>query len=142
MSASTMAPIVELPRFAARAAWADRIIHAGLVYSMARSVCRAVAVRNGEIVALATHADELEGLIGPHTVVTEAPHLTAPRAFCDAHEHILEAAKNVKGAPVGDARSIADFLALVQATAATAHGDEWADSERSHSRYWSPVSVS
>jgi imidazolonepropionase-like amidohydrolase len=128
MSASTMAPIVELPRFAARAAWADRIIHAGLVYSMAGSVWRAIAVRNGEIVALPIHVDELEGLIAPDTVVTEASDLTVLPALYDAHEHMTDAAKNVKRAPVGDARSIADFLALVQAASATAHGDEWAAS--------------
>ena len=125
MSASTMSPIVELPRFAATAAWADRIIHAGLVYQMDGSVCRAIAVRNGEIVALATHPDELEGLIGPHTLVTEARDLTLLPAFCDAHEHLIEAAKNEARVPVGDAHSIADFLTLVRTAVAAARGDEW-----------------
>jgi predicted amidohydrolase YtcJ len=98
---------------------ADRVLRVGAAHSMARTreVHRAVAVRGTEIVAVAPDPHGLDGLVGAATRVVDGPDLTLLPAFCDAHEHLLESAKNTALVPVGQARSIAEFTAAVRAAA-------------------------
>jgi predicted amidohydrolase YtcJ len=94
---------------------ADRVLRVGAAHSMAGTVevYRAVAVRGTKIVAVAPDPRGLDGLVGAATRVMDGPGLTLLPAFCDAHEHLLESAKNTALVPVGQARSLAEFAAAV-----------------------------
>lgn len=106
---------------------ADRVLRVGAAHSMARTreVHRAVAVRGTEIVAVAPDPHGLDGLVGAATRVVDGPDLTLLPAFCDAHEHLLESAKNTALVPVGQARSLAEFTAAIRAAAEGAAAGQW-----------------
>jgi predicted amidohydrolase YtcJ len=55
----------------------------------------------------------------------DGPGLTLLPAFCDAHEHLLESAKNTALVPVGQARSLAEFAAAVGRAADAAAAGQW-----------------
>jgi predicted amidohydrolase YtcJ len=106
---------------------ADRVLRVGAAHSMAGTgeVHRAVAVRGTKIVAVSPDPHGLDGLVGAATRVMDDPDLTLLPAFCDAHEHLLESAKNTALVPVGQARSIAEFTAAVGRAAAAAAEGQW-----------------
>jgi predicted amidohydrolase YtcJ len=106
---------------------ADRVLRVGAAHSMAGTgeVYRAVAVRGTEIVAVSPDPDGLDGLVGAATGVMDGPDLTLLPAFCDAHEYLLESAKNTALVPVGQARSLAEFAAAVGRAADAAAAGQW-----------------
>ena len=93
--------------------WADRLLRVGAAHSMNGTVVRAVALRGGEIVTVSPRADGLDGLVGLATQTLDAPDLTLLPAFGDAHEHLLEAARNTTLVDVGNAQSIGEFQAAI-----------------------------
>jgi hypothetical protein len=106
---------------------ADRVFRVGAAHSIARTreVNRAVAVRGTKIVAVSPEPHGLDSLVGEATRVVDGPDLTLLPAFCDAHEHLLESAKNTALVPVDQARSIAEFAAAVRHAADVAAEGQW-----------------
>jgi predicted amidohydrolase YtcJ len=106
---------------------ADLVLRVGAAHSMAGTgeVDRAVAVRGTEIVAVSPDPHGLDGLAGAATRVVDDPELTLLPAFCDAHEHLLESAKNTGLVPVAQARSIAEFTGAVGRAATAAAAGQW-----------------
>lgn len=104
---------------------ADLVLRVGAAYSLAGEVYRAVAVRGAEVVAVSADPHGLDDLAGSTTRVVGDPALTVLPAFTDAHEHLLEAAKNRGLVPVEQARSVAEFAAAVGRAAAAAAEGQW-----------------
>jgi predicted amidohydrolase YtcJ len=104
---------------------ADWLMQVGTAYSMTGQALRAIAGRGDEIVGVSEAPDGLDDLVGAGTRVADAPELTVLPAFEDAHEHLLEAARNTMLVPVGDATSVAQFQAVVRAAAERATEGEW-----------------
>lgn len=104
---------------------ADLVLRVGAAYSLAGEVYRAVAVRGAEVVAVSADPHGLDDLAGSTTRVVGDPALTVLPAFADAHEHLLEAAKNRGLVPVDQARSVAEFAAAVGRAAAAAAEGQW-----------------
>jgi predicted amidohydrolase YtcJ len=97
----------------------------GTAYSMTGRTLRAIAGRGSEIVGVSEAPHGLDELVAQGTRVVDAPELTVLPAFEDAHEHLLEAARNTLLVPVGDARSVGEFQAVVHAAAERAAEGEW-----------------
>jgi Amidohydrolase family len=85
----------------------------------------AVAVRGPMIVGVSPDPSGLDSLAGPDTRVVDAGDLTVLPAFADAHEHLLEAARNSVLVPVERARSIPEMCELIAAAAAAAPPGGW-----------------
>jgi predicted amidohydrolase YtcJ len=105
--------------------FADRVVRAGAAHAMVGVVYRAVAVRGSDIVAVSDEPDGLDGLIGETTTVTDCPDLTLLPAFADAHEHLMESARNVGLVPVDAARSIGELTGEVARAARAAAPGQW-----------------
>ena len=104
---------------------ADVLIRAAAVHSMQGATYRAVAVRGPTIVAVSPDPSGLDHLVGPDTQVVDAGDLTVLPAFADAHEHLLEAARNAVLVPVERARTIDELRELIAAAAATVPSGGW-----------------
>jgi predicted amidohydrolase YtcJ len=91
----------------------DRLIRAGTIRSMTGEVYRSVGLRGAEIVAVSADWAGLDGLVGAHTTAVDARDLTVLPAFADSHEHLMEASRNTLLVPVDQARSVAEFTAMV-----------------------------
>ena len=103
----------------------DYLIKAGAVHAMTGDTYRSVGLRGTDIAAVSTELDGLDDLAGPETIQADLGDLTVLPAFSDAHEHLMEASRNTLLVPVGQARSLAEFLGLIsEATRAAAPG-EW-----------------
>ncbi|MFI9272984.1 amidohydrolase [Kitasatospora sp. NPDC052896] len=109
---------------------ADLVLRAGATHTMdpAAPPTTALAVRAGEIVAVAGPGDEADLLAawrGPDTTVLDEPGLTVLPAFVDTHNHLMLAARNVLGVPVSRARNIAEFVQLIRERAALTPPGQW-----------------
>jgi hypothetical protein len=103
----------------------DYLIKARAVYSMSGGKFRSVGVRGPEIVAVSADAGGLDYLAGAGTVVVNAADLTVLPAFADSHEHLVEASRNSLLLPVDEARSVAEFTAMVATAAAAVPAGQW-----------------
>jgi predicted amidohydrolase YtcJ len=103
----------------------DRLIRARAIHSMTGEVYRAIGLRGAGIVATSAEPDGLDGLAGIGTAIIDAGDLTLLPAFADSHEHLMEASRNTLLVPVDQARSIAEFAAMVTAAAGAAAPGEW-----------------
>jgi predicted amidohydrolase YtcJ len=103
----------------------DRLIRARAIHSMTGEVYRAVGLRGAEIAVTSPEPDGLDDLAGTGTLTTDAGDLTLLPAFADSHEHLMEASRNTMLVPVGRARSIAEFTAMVAAAARDAAPGTW-----------------
>jgi predicted amidohydrolase YtcJ len=103
----------------------DRLIRAGTIRSMTGEVYRCVGLRGAEIVAVSADPAGLDDLVGAHTAVVDASDLTVLPAFADSHEHLMEASRNTLLVPVDQARSVAEFTAMVADAARAARPGEW-----------------
>jgi predicted amidohydrolase YtcJ len=106
---------------------ADLVIRAGRIYTMAtaESVQRALATRDGLIVAMSDTPDGLDRLVSSQTRVVDDPALTILPAFNDTHNHLLEATRNATFVPVNRARTIAEFVALLRDRAVRTPRGRW-----------------
>jgi predicted amidohydrolase YtcJ len=106
---------------------ADVVVHAGTVHTMnpAGPVAAGLAIRQGEILAVARRADELTDLTGPETLVLGGPGLVVLPSFTDTHNHLMLAARNVLGVPVSQAADLSGFLALIRERAAVTPPGHW-----------------
>ena len=106
---------------------ADLVVRAEMVYTMDSRHPSAigVAVRHGQIIALARRQDELDGLIGRHTTVLAEPGVVVLPAFIDTHNHLMLAAHNTLGVGVSQARTIDGFVDLIRRRATKVSAGQW-----------------
>jgi predicted amidohydrolase YtcJ len=103
----------------------DRLIRVGAAHSMTGPTYRAVAVRGTDIVAVSDEPDGLDHLAGATTTKSDCRDLTLLPAFADAHEHLMESARNSGLVAVDAARSIAEFTAAIAHAAGTLAPGQW-----------------
>jgi predicted amidohydrolase YtcJ len=84
-----------------------------------------MALRGGRIVELSASVDDLDAWIGPTTEVLDCDDLTIMPAFADAHEHLMEAARNESLVQIQGVKSIGEMIDAIRARAATAADGEW-----------------
>ncbi len=103
----------------------DRLIRARAIHSMTGELHRCVGLYGDRIAAVSGDPHGLDGLAGAGTVTVDAGDLTLLPAFSDSHEHLLEASRNTLLVQVDQARSIAEFTAMVAAAARDAAPGSW-----------------
>lgn len=90
-----------------------------------RTVYRVIALRDEWIVAVSEDPHGLDSLIMAGTQVLDDPHLTVLPAFYDTHNHLREATNNLALVPVEQAHTMAEFMALISARAASTPPGTW-----------------
>jgi predicted amidohydrolase YtcJ len=105
---------------------ADCVLRVGAAYSMRTQgeVHRALALRDGVIVATATEPTGLDDL-APAGAIIDLRDLTLLPAFADTHEHLLEASRNTMLVPVDRARSVREFLDMIRNAVTAITPGEW-----------------
>jgi predicted amidohydrolase YtcJ len=106
---------------------ADLLIRAGSVHTLVpgRSSQRAIAVRGDRIAALSPDPHGLDGCVSDRTTVYDLPGATVLPAFDDTHTHLIFAGLGAHDVPVHQARTIAEFLALIRQRAASTPEGQW-----------------
>jgi predicted amidohydrolase YtcJ len=104
---------------------ADQIVEARHVHTPDGRPARAIAVHAGRIVAMSESVGDLDGLAGPTTEAVDCRDLTITAAFADAHEHLMEAARNEPLVQMQGVASIAELLNAISTRAAMAADGEW-----------------
>ena len=111
----------------AKTAPADTVLHHGTILTVdARDrVVEAMAIRGGRVVALGSDK-AIAAFIGKRTKVIDLAGRTATPGMIDAHAHALEGGiDEVANLQLGEASSVADFLARVKARAAELPAGAW-----------------
>lgn len=106
---------------------ADTVLHHGTILTVDAKdrVVQAMAVRGGRIVALGSDK-VIRAFIGKRTKVIDLAGRTATPGMIDAHDHALEGGiDEVANLQLGEASSVADFLARVKARAAELPPGAW-----------------
>lgn len=106
---------------------AEVVLHHGTVLTVdgRDRVVQAVAIRGGRIVALGSDR-AIAAFIGRRTRVIDLAGKTATPGMIDAHAHILEGGiDEVANLQLGEASSVADFLARVKARADQVPAGGW-----------------
>jgi predicted amidohydrolase YtcJ len=105
---------------------ADLVLTGARVLTLAADPPRAdgLAARDGRIVALGSAAD-LRTYVGPRTEVLDLGGRVVLPGFVDSHNHLLWAGLSSVRPALGEARSIADVLAVVAEAAAARQPGEW-----------------
>ena len=111
----------------AKTAPADTVLHHGTILTVDAKdrVVSAMAIRGGRIVALGSDK-AIAAFIGKRTKVIDLAGKTATPGMIDAHAHALEGGiDEVANLQLGEASSVADFLARVKARAAELPAGAW-----------------
>ncbi|MFF4189660.1 amidohydrolase [Nonomuraea sp. NPDC001831] len=108
--------------FAAKTA--DIVFLNGRVRPMAGAPSRALAVRDGRILALG-EVEEVRDLAGPRTEIVDLAGRTLLPGFQDAHVHPVLAGLSMTRCDLHEARDAADALAVVRAYAAANPEVRW-----------------
>ncbi len=106
---------------------ADTVLHHGTILTVDAKdrVVQAMAIRGGRVVALGSDK-AIAAYIGRKTKVIDLAGKTATPGMIDAHAHALEGGiDEVANLQLGEASSVADFLARVQARAAELPAGAW-----------------
>jgi predicted amidohydrolase YtcJ len=107
------------------------VIKADGIYTMAETReadarrFKAMAIRDGRIVALALEPDGTDELIGRGTVVVDDPGLTVLPTCDDTHTHLIGAGAEVNDVQVAGARNLCEFLDLIRSRAAATPAGQW-----------------
>lgn len=106
---------------------ADTVILAGLIRTFDEEVgsARALAIRDGRVLALGDSRQDLQPLIGPATKVVDARELVVIPAFFDTHNHQLSTSENLEAVDLDGARTIAELVGLIQRRAEMTPPGEW-----------------
>jgi len=106
---------------------ADCVIRAGAIHAMdqAGRTYRAIALRNGKIVALGAESHDLDGLLKPNVRVIDDASLTLFPGFIDTHTHLIFAGRAADDVPVEKAKNEAEFVDLIRQRAAATPKGQW-----------------
>ncbi len=104
----------------------DLILHNAAIYTLSADLpqCRAVACKDGRIVALGDDEDVL-ALAGATTQVIDLAGRTVIPGINDAHNHMLEMGLKLNRLALDDCASIAELVERVRAVAATTPAGTW-----------------
>jgi len=111
----------------AKTAPADTVLRGGTILTVDAKdrVVEAMAIRGGRIVMLGSEK-QVRAFIGKRTHVIDLAGRTATPGMIDAHAHALEGGiDEVANLQLGEASSVADFLARVKARAADLPAGAW-----------------
>ena len=111
----------------ARPVAADTVLRHGTILTVDAKdrVVSAMAIRGGRIIALGSDK-AMTAFIGRKTKVIDLAGRTATPGMIDAHAHALEGGiDEVANLQLGEASSVADFLARVKARAAELPAEAW-----------------
>jgi predicted amidohydrolase YtcJ len=108
---------------------ADWVISGGAIETMepAGRTADAVAISAGRILAVGSR-DDMSHWVGPGTRTTDLGGSALLPAFTDTHMHLEKIAIELMMVHLGDARTIDELLAAVEATANSAPAGEWVQS--------------
>ncbi|MFI7708685.1 amidohydrolase [Nonomuraea sp. NPDC049480] len=111
---------------------ADTLLRVGKAYSMTGPgrIHRAVAIRDGRIIATSSSPDGLDALQGTRTAVVDDPGLVVFPAFNDTHNHQLWASRDLDHVDLASASTVADVVQLLRRRAAETPPGEWIVSSR------------
>ena len=114
-------------RASANAAAADLVIEAERIHTFddEGSEHRALAVRDGRIIALGDSRDDLAGLIGGATRVVDCRDTVLTPGFFDTHNHQLHTARNLNAVDLDGATAIADVVDALARRARETPPGEW-----------------
>lgn len=120
------APSPVTPPAAADAAAADMVLRGGKVFlaDSAGTVTRAIALRDGEVIAVGGDA-EISALVGPATEVVELAGRLVTPGFNDAHVHFASGGASLLAVDLLGTTSLAEIERRVAEAAATAAPGEW-----------------
>jgi predicted amidohydrolase YtcJ len=104
---------------------ADRILYARQIHTTDWPTARAVALCDGRIVALFDSPEDLDACRGANTDVIDCRDLTIMPAFEDAHEHLMEAARNEPLVQMQGVTSIGEMIDAIRKRASSAASGEW-----------------
>jgi len=109
------------------AADADLILHSGKIVTVdsAFSIAEAVAVKNGQIIAVGRTPDILARERGPKTQVIDLKGQTVLPGLTDTHMHPLGAALSEYNTPFAVLRSFADIQNYIRQQAAKTPKGQW-----------------
>ena len=119
--------LAAVPAGAKAPAPADTVLRGGTILTVDAKdrVVEAMAIRGGRIVALGSDK-AIRAFIGKRTKVIDLAGRTATPGMIDAHAHMLEGGiDEVANLQLGEASSVADFLARVKARAAELPPGAW-----------------
>jgi predicted amidohydrolase YtcJ len=105
----------------------DLLIRARCIYSMAadRATYRALAVRDGSILALSESPNGLDSTVTPQTRVIDDTSLVLLPAFIDDHNHLMEVALSAAFVQIDQARSIVEMVDLLRKRAVQTPPGRW-----------------
>jgi predicted amidohydrolase YtcJ len=112
---------------------ADLIISGRVVHSFgpADGPARAVAIRGGDVVAVADSLEDLADLRGPATRVLVDPDLVVLPGFFDTHNHLSWTGADRPNVDVSGASDIGEIVSTLKRRAATTPVGQWVVGNRS-----------
>jgi predicted amidohydrolase YtcJ len=90
-----------------------------------RATYRAIAVRDGSILALSPDADGLNALVDKDAGVIDDQSLVLLPAFIDDHNHLMEVSHSAAFVQIDQARSIVEIIELVRKRADSTAPGQW-----------------
>jgi predicted amidohydrolase YtcJ len=103
----------------------DRLIRAHAIHAPEGAVARAIAIQRGRVAALSADPAGLDSLAGAGTDVVDAHDLTFLPAFADAHDHLMEAARNESLVQMKGVTNIGDLVAALRERASRTPDGAW-----------------
>lgn len=112
----------------------NAVIHTG---DVTRPAAQALAVRNGEIVAVGSEAD-VRAAVGPATELVDLDGAAVIPGLYDAHIHTAQYAHSLTSVDLAGTRSLAEALARIATRAAQLRPGAWLLGGRWNSNVWDP----
>jgi hypothetical protein len=115
---------------------ADTVLYNGKIVTVDANflIVQAVAIRDGKFIAVGTDR-EIQALVGPTTTSIDLRGRTVLPGLIDSHAHLEDAGAAEDTVALGQARTVADALRLIEETAAKTKPGEWI-----RGGAWRPVS--
>lgn len=106
---------------------ADLLLRDGAIWTAdpRQPAARALAVKDGRVLALADDAAGLDSLVGPETRVVELAGRGVLPGFVDAHTHFIPGGFQLSSVDLRDASTPEEFARRIGAFAATLEPGEW-----------------
>lgn len=116
---------------------ADLVLTGGKIVTMdpAMPEAEALACRGDRIIAVGDES-EIDGLIGPDTIVIDLKGNTAFPGFIESHGHFVDLGESMQTLQLGQAKSWEEVVALVHAASLSRPEGEWIIGRGWHQEKW------
>lgn len=106
---------------------ADLAIAAGAAHTFGADAgpARAVAIGDGEIIAIGTSLEEISGVLSRDATVVDDPELVLLPGFFDSHNHLLWTSADLPNVDISAATTVDEIVGLLRARAAETPPGEW-----------------